>query len=568
VGVPDPVASRSTLAAVADPGPAPSPHPPRRALLRVAGVLTQLTCGVCLLIGTIALVLVAQNKSGGLGVVAAWLATAMAGLVFGGLIYRGGTVSMVAAAVIDAAFGSFLIAIEYDTLRALLRILPASDVDTIGTALDVAGFAMIGAGVACLVAIPQGLRFARWFRGAAATGTAMSTARGFPPPPVPVRGSVFIIPADEQPASRRRLYLVLGGLAIAVGVGVGILVSSTHGAAPAGDAAPRPAPGSAHARPRDAVAVAAPGAGSDPAHAVAAPPSPPSPPSPAAPSSPSSSPPSGTAQDLVAAQHAAIALADARALGALLTPAAFGFGIDADEVAEGRDAVVGQLVRDLGEPPPGGFTVASTAFSIGAERGHAWISDEIELGAPDRPARQLTITELAAVIDGRWQVVALHWAAPVPDATAERRAILGTLPRLQPIPDRHDGPDALDRAVRAAFASRAAFAAARSERVDAFNYGSGGERAHGGATIKRIFARLKAQIRLHDGARIVAGGAWDPAQRAAPWIGWAAVNVEFTQPTRAATEVTQTFRVLAILLKEGDDWKIVQTHWSNGGPIR
>lgn len=36
----------------------------------------------------------------------------------------------------------------------------------------------------------------------------------------------------------------------------------------------------------------------------------------------------------------------------------------------------------------------------------------------------------------------------------------------------------------------------------------------------------------------------------------------------AATNLTQTFRVLAILLKEGADWRIVQTQWSHGGPIR
>jgi hypothetical protein len=182
--------------------------------------------------------------------------------------------------------------------------------------------------------------------------------------------------------------------------------------------------------------------------------------------------------------------------------------------------------------------------------------------------RTLAISELAAMINGTWQVVALHWATPVADATAQRRAILKTLPMPHPITDRHDGTVELDRAVRAAFASRAAFAEARSERPDAFNYGSGGERAHGGTGIKRIFTRLKAQIRLRDGARVADGSAWDPAQRTAPWIGWAAVNVDFTARTRAATDVTQTFRVLAIMLKEGSAWKIVQTQWSNGGPIR
>jgi hypothetical protein len=278
--------------------------------------------------------------------------------------------------------------------------------------------------------------------------------------------------------------------------------------------------------------------------------------------------PSDTVANLLAAQRDAIARVDGKALGALVSPAAFGFGIDADEVAEGRGAVVEQIVRDLGEPPPGGYTVESKALSIGDERDHAWIAEELEVGAAGRPPRRFAITELAAAIDGAWRIVALHWATPIADATAERMAILKTMPTPQPIPDRHDGSDELNRAVRAAFASRAAFAEARSERPDAFNFGSGGERAHGGVGIKRIFSKLKAQIRLHDGARVVAGGAWDPAQKAAPWIGWAAVNIDFTSRTRAATEVTQTFRVLAIMMKDGADWKIVQTQWSNGGPIR
>ena len=522
--------------------PASTCAPPGRGLLRLAGVLTQLTCGVCLLIGTIGLVLVQQTKTGSTPAVAAWLVTAMAGLVFGGLIYRGGVISMVVAAAIDAGFGLILIAIELDTLRRLLKVLPASDVQSIGDALNVAGFAMAGAGVLCLIALPQGVRFARWFRDAAATRTAMSTARGFPPP-VPTYGSVLIIPAEEAPASRRRLYMVLGGLAIGVGVGVGVLVS----------APPQPLKAElswpvqpAQVEPQGIVADA--GVARDAR----------------APDVRSAD----TVHRLLAAQRAALATADPRALAALVAPSVFGFGLDADEVAEGREAVTTQLIVDLGEKPSSGFTITSTALTIGQERDHAWIAEELAVTAVGRPARTLAISELAAVIDGTWQVVALHWATPVPDATAQRLAILNTLPMPHPIPDRHDGTAELDHAVRAAFATRAAFADARSERPDAFNYGSGGERAHGGVAIKRIFTKLKAQIRLHDGARIADGSAWDPAQKTAPWIGWAALNVDFTVRTRAATDVTQTLRVLVILLKEGSAWKIVQTQWSNGGPAR
>ncbi|TMQ14699.1 MAG: hypothetical protein E6J91_14800 [Deltaproteobacteria bacterium] len=558
---------------MAGPGPALTPMPsPGRALLRIAGVLTQLACGACLLIGTIGMVL------------------AMAGLVFGGLIYRGGLVSMLVAAAIDAGFGIVLVTLEHDTLRRLLKILPPSDVATISDALRITGFAMIGVGAVCLIALPQGIRYARWFRDAAATRTAMSTARGFPPPPVPVRSSAYIIPAEHQPASRRRLYMVLGGLAIGAGAGIGVLVSSSRsgdasahapaitgsgssgsgssgsgssGSGSSGSGSPSVEPrvppdaGVSAATPPDAGAVATvsdagavPGAGRRPADGSGV-----------------ALKPLGSVGDLMLAQHAAIARADAKAFAALLAASAFGFGVDAGEVADGRDAVAAQLARDLGAPPAAGFTIESKALAIGEDRGHAWIAEQLDVGGAGREPRSFAISELAAKINGSWQVVALHWAIPVDDATAERLAILSRLPPLRAVADRQAGSGELDQAVRAAFASRAAFADAHSERIDAFNYGSGGERAHGGAAIKRIFTRLKSKFHIRDGARVVAGGAWDPAQSGAPWIGWAALNVDYTSKTRAGTDVTQTFRVLAVLIREASGWKIVQTQWSNGGPI-
>jgi hypothetical protein len=570
--------------------------------LRVAGALTQLSCGACLLIGTIGMVLVKQDGNGGAAMVGAWLIMAMAGLVFGGLIYRGGLVSMLVAAAIDAGFGIVLVSFEYNTLHRLLKILPASDVAAIGDALYIAGFAMIGVGAFCLIALRQGIRYARWFRDAAATRTAMSTARGFPPPPVPVRSSAYIIPAENHPAPRRRLYMVLGGLAIGVGAGIGVLVSSTRPGEPRSPERPAAAAitgsGSAGSnRPGPAVTVQHP--------VVTAPVEPRVPPdagvvaraavdaglvasvavdaglvasaagdagaarrAPEAGGGGVAIKPLGTVGELMLAQHAAIARADARAIAALLAASAFGFGVEADEVADGRDAVSAQLVRDLGAPPSAGFTVESRALAIGEDRGHAWIAEQLEIGGGGREPRSFAVTELAASINGSWQVVALHWAIPVDDTTAEHLAILSRLPRPQPIADRQAGSGELDQAVRAAFANRAAFADAHSERIDAFNYGSGGERAHGGAAIKRIFTRLKAQLRIRDGARVAAGGAWDPAQKTEPWIGWAALNVDYTAKTRAGTDVTQMFRVLAILIKEDHSWKIVQTQWSNGGPIR
>lgn len=581
--------SRSTIASVAVPGPPPTPHPPGRALLRIAGALTQLTCGACLLIGTIGLVLVEQNRTGGLAPAIAWLVTAMAGLVFGGLIYRGGLVSMLIAASIDAGFGIVLVTLEHDSLRRLLKILRPSDVAAIHDALVIAGFVMIGAGVLCLAALPQGIRYARWFRDAAVSRSAMSTARGFPPPPVPVRSAAFIIPAEDQPAVRRRLYLVLGGAAIGVGVAIGALVSSrrtepvretTGAVAGSGPRVAVAGPGRGrgsgqgsgqgvgHGVGSSTAAATAPAiaSGAQRAPEVRGSDGPAADPRGAGTASTVTVQPIGTVQDLMLAQHAAVARADRKALAGLVAAAAFGFGTGAGEVADGRDAVVAQIVHDLGEPPAGGFTIESKAIAIGEDHGHAWIAEQLEVAA-GREVRSFAVSELAAVIDGAWRVVAVHWGTPVADAAAQRLAILSRLPVPARIADRRDASGELDRAVRAAFASRAAFAEAHSERPDAFNYGSGGERAHGGAAIQRIFSKLKAQIRIHDGARVATGEAWDPAQKDAPRIGWAALNVDYTTRTRAATEVTQTFRVLAVLVKEDRGWKIVQTQWSNGGPI-
>src|SRR5439155_9432375 len=113
--------------------------------------------------------------------------------------------------------------------------------------------------------------------------------------------------------------------------------------------------------------------------------------------------------------------------------------------------------------------------------------------------------------------------------------------------DRYD-ESPLAAATRTAFASKPSFVDARSTRADAFNFGSApGERIAGGEAIKKTFARLRATIRLHDA---VAAGA--VGERA----GWGAANVEFTDADRDGTPVTQTFRVLAIWVKEDGGWRI------------
>ncbi len=546
-----------------DPPVIGEPRPPGRAVLRLAGVLTQLISATCLLLGTIAFVLVQQNASSGAPFVAAWCVAALAGLVFGGLMVRGGLISVLACAVLDAGFGIVLLALDHAVLRGLVRVLPASDVEMIANLLVGFGGAMVASAILCLVAIPQALRYGRWLQSdseqlaelrsmaPAEIPLAGSTAKGWAPPTTKL--SVWAMPAASraETRSRRRLYIALAGFAMGLGGGIGVLVSSTasRGAKPAAVArgsAAQPGSGSAVASSELAITpIGEAGSAGD------------------------SKPAAASVQTLIQAQRAAIEKVDFAAVAATLAPDAFGIGIDADEVAEGRDAVAAQLQRDLGESPTEGFTVESKFLTIGEADHHAWIAMELAVSVPGQDERRFAITELAAVIDGKWTIVAWHWATPIADAVAERHAILGTLPAAKPVPNLMVGPKDLEAAVRSAFGSRTAFAAARSERDDAFNFGSAlGERVVGGVAIKKLFGRLKADFRIHDGVRIVAADTWDPAQRGAPTIAFAAANIDFTAKTRAATDLTQTFRVLAVLVKEGADWKIVQTQWSHGGPIR
>jgi hypothetical protein len=142
----------------------------------------------------------------------------------------------------------------------------------------------------------------------------------------------------------------------------------------------------------------------------------------------------------------------------------------------------------------------------------------------------------------------------MPNETAYRLSRDNELAVPDAIPDNHD-ESPLAVAMRTGFASKPSFVAARSMRSDAFNFGSApGERIVGGETIKKLFSRLPATIRLHDAVKVGSVGMRG---------GWGAANVDFTDTDRDGTEVTQTFRVLVAWLQEEAGWRMVQTQWSN-----
>jgi hypothetical protein len=643
--------------------------------------MTQLCSAGALLLGTIAFVLVQQNKSGGAALVIAWAAAAMAGLVFGGLMGRGGLIAVLGGAALDALFGIVLLAMDFDSLRELLRILPESDVQMIADVLVVGAIVMLATAVLSFAAIPQARTYAKALREAEAEYAAdeAANAQSFPamrtvpptagmqpplqptiqpppnappvyvppphlapptrpsappggyqpvpqaaepaqpqrpsfpagqlplPPPAPTGPSaiytplmrasaqapaqnvpwdggelpaaaatnrgwqankarttmIIVRPPAEERRSRRRVYIALAGFAIGIGIGVGVIVSSTGSSSSssetatsstgsAGSASAKPASATTSGSAQPAVVVTDGSAGSAGS---------------AEPPAPTMATPDVPVRTLLTAQRDLIAKVDAAGLAGLVASNGIAIGLDADDVAEGRAAVEEVIRKNLGEAPPDGFVVTSKFLAVGQEGTHAWTAEELEVSAAGE-TRRIAITQLAAFVGGRWTVLAQHWAHPVPDATAERLAVLGSLPSPKAISSKAEGGGDLEKAVRAAFASRAAFAAARSERDDGFNFGSApGERVVGGAAIKKLFGRLKSTMKLRDGARVVAGGVWDPTQKDKPSVGFAAVNVDYTQKSRAATDLTQTFRVLAVLLREGDEWKIVQTQFSHGGPI-
>ncbi|MCW5801892.1 MAG: nuclear transport factor 2 family protein [Deltaproteobacteria bacterium] len=261
-------------------------------------------------------------------------------------------------------------------------------------------------------------------------------------------------------------------------------------------------------------------------------------------------------EHLVAAEHAAIARADRAGLLALLEAGAFGFGPDGTQVAYGANALVSTILATLGEPPPGGFAVVSRYLKIGGEGAVAWIANDLEISGGGRSA-VYTTTQLAVQAKNRWSVVACHWARLVPNPIAARLAREGKLPAAAPLRNVAGGGD-LRTAFERALASRKDLLGVMSARADVFNIGSApGERLVGGTVVRRWLKGTSAELKLRDG--VVVGFATEHA-------GWGAANVDYTLTIDGAP-LTQTFRVLAVLLEDATGWKVVAMQWSNAGPV-
>lgn len=534
--------------------------PPSRLLLVLAGGLTQIAGAAYLILGLASLP-IANELHGGVRSVAVSMVAALATVVCGTLVHRGKMVAIALAVGLTVGLGVALVR-GTTAIGALLHLLPAAAAENIAM---IGAIAMFSAASLCIFAIPIALRIRAWARqglepasyplggspvtvegsgdnaaeqasgGAAADETRSESDPGKPDQTLRGVGRARA-PATQIIHLRRRsksaFIIIVAATLVAAGVVVMAMVSgssssevikmaSTDSARP--DAAVRVVDQPSHSGVGSAVIDAAPA------------------------NVPSPSPPS--IEDLVAAFHAAIAKAESDDLSRLLDSNVFGFGVGAQDVAQGREPVMAMLRKNIGAVAPAPVAISARFTQTGHDGQVGWFGGELRVGETT-----FVLSVAAGLREGAWTIFALHVALPMQNATAHRLAYTGRLEIPESIPNGlYDTP--LAKAMIMAFSSRPAFVTARSVRPDSLNLGSApGERIVGDS-IKRVFSQLKAKIRLHDAVNAAPIGEHG---------GWGAANVDYTDVDAGGHQVTQTFRVLAVWLMEDDQWRIVQTQWSNG----
>src|ERR1041385_7593289 len=133
---------------------------PSRALLIAAGLLTQLLGIVCLILSLASLPVAHDLKTGMSGVLASVFAS-FAAIVCGTLVWRGRLVPLALAAGLDVGFGIGL-ARGRSAIGALLKILPANDIDTADAIITTGAIIMFATAVLCLAAVPSAIGLRRW----------------------------------------------------------------------------------------------------------------------------------------------------------------------------------------------------------------------------------------------------------------------------------------------------------------------------------------------------------------------------------------------------------------------
>jgi hypothetical protein len=525
---------------------------PSRALLIAAGVLTQLIGLTCLVLALASIPVVVDTRTG-LSAIAASIVAALAAIVCGALVWRGRLVPLALAAGLDVGFGIGLPR-GNSAIGAMLRMLPANDAQTAETLILVAATLMFVAAILCVLAVPSALKLRQWARNelggmppaideAAPTRERPRLGEAYRPAPfrsgntlqglVPIRIMPTQVLSIGVP-SRRKPALIVGVAVTLIAIGI-IVISAATGSKEDIIATSEPTLGSGQVGSvisGSAGSARIEGGGSGHAEVDAGP-------------AAAVEPETPTVESFMARFHDAVGAASAHDLAVLFDSTAFAFGVQANDLAEGRDAVVAQLREDLGAGGP-----VSVRFThIGQDGGFAWIAEDLKVGD-----KSFVMTAVTGLRDGVWTIAALHWAEAMPNATAYKLAREGELAAPDAIPNTNDASP-LATAMRTGFASKPSFVDARSTRADAFNFGSApGERLKGGEAIRKIFGRISATVHLHDAVKVGPVG-----ERG----GWGVANVDFTDADKDGVDVTQTFRVLAAWVKEDAGWRIVLTQWSN-----
>ncbi|MFT3697637.1 MAG: nuclear transport factor 2 family protein [Kofleriaceae bacterium] len=518
---------------------------PSRWLLIVAGLLTQVVGSACLILNVASLPFAHDLHARTHSIIASIIA-ALATIVCGTLVWRGRLIPIALAAGLDVGFGIGLPR-GSAAIGTLMKVLSADDIAKANGIITAAAITMFVAAILCVLAIPSALRLRQWARDElkreelAARGAesekakqrlstghivpaAASTLRGVGPKLMPTQ----VIRIDGGQNKWRPLIIV--GVAVSM-IAIGIVViTAAMGSSKEKDPVlqiPNNTGSAVVAKtPVDAAVIVA-----VPVDAA--------------------TPTDPPVEEVIARLHLALEHAKADELGLLFDSKSFGFGVEANEIAEGRDAIVAMLRHDLGDPPAKGFEVVSRFSQHGHEGDTGWIGEELKVGS-----KVFITTAVVALADGAWTIEAIHWAQAMPNDEAYRRARDGSLAVPDAIPNSHD-ESKLAEAMRQGFASKPSFVTARSNRDDGMNFGSApGERIVGGDNVKKIFSRIKASIHLHgDAIKVGPAGAKG---------GWGAANVEFTDNDKDGIAVTQTFRVLVAWLQdETGNWRMVQSQFSN-----
>lgn len=530
---------------------------PSRALLIAAGVLTQLIGITCLVLALASVPIVIDSRSG-MSAIGASIIAALAAIVCGSLVWRGRLVPLALAAGLDVGFGIGLPR-GNSAIGAMLRMLPANDAQAAENLVLVAAVLMFVAAILCVLAVPSALKLRQWAReeqGAMpppgldeAAPTRERPRLGEPYRPAPLRsGNTLqgLVPIKIMPTqvlhigapSRGKPALIIGVALTLIAIGI-IVISAATGSKEDLIATSGPTAGSGEvtsvisgsAGSARIVSGGSTGDGGSASVDAGAP--------------PAVLPEAPTVEAFMSRFHDAVGAASAKDLALLFDSTAFAFGVQANDLAEGRDSVVAQLREDVGA----GGQVSVKFSHLGQDGDVAWIAEDLKVG--DKPFVMTAVLGLRA---GVWTIAALHWAVAMPNAMAYKLAREGELAVPDVIPNAND-TSPLAAAMRTAFASKPSFVDARSTRADAFNFGSApGERLKGGEAIRKIFGRISATVHLHDAVKV--GTVGDHG-------GWGVANVDFTDADKDGTQVSQTFRVLAAWIKEDAGWRVVLTQWSN-----